>query len=117
MPFYQYEPEPTASRITGYTGLLPYIDVACLLRVLEAADEHVGIEGEQGWKDRQYVLALLLLNLAGGDCMSDMELLEADPGLCRVVREAECYRLPREERRALERRFRKTRTRTFPSVP
>jgi Transposase DDE domain group 1 len=58
---------------------------------------------------------LLLLNLAGGDCMDDIRLLEADEGLSRMVQEAERYKLPRGERRAWARRFRKGRVRTFPS--
>jgi hypothetical protein len=112
---YQYQPEPTASRMTGFGGLLPYLDLACLLGMLEAVDEHVGISGAQGWLDRQHLLALVLLNLAGGESMDDIRLLEADGGLCRMVKEAERYRLPRAERRAWERRFRKGRGRTFPS--
>ncbi len=112
---YQYEPEPTAAHMTGFAGLFPYLDLACLLGVMEAVDAEVGISGAQGWLDRQHVLALMLLNLAGGESMDDIRLLEADEGLCRMAREAERYRLPRQERRAWERRFRKGRVRTFPS--
>ncbi len=113
---YQYEAEPTSTQITGYAGLLPYLDLACVLGLLEAADEHIGIEGgEQGWRDRQHLLSLVLLNVAGGEVMDDIQMLEADPGLCRMVREAEGHRLPHKERRERERRFRKGRTRTFPS--
>ena len=112
---YQYESEPTAAQMTGYAGLLPYLDLACVLGVLAAVDAEVGISGAQGWLDRQHVLALLLLNLAGGEGMDDIRLLEADAGLCRVVREAEHHRLSRQERRWWAGRFRKGRTRTFPS--
>jgi hypothetical protein len=112
---YQYQAEPTATQMTGLAGLLPYLDLACLLGVLEAVDVEVGMTGAQGWLDRQHVLALVLLNLAGGESMGDVRLLEADAGLCRMVKEAERYRLPRGERRAWERRFRKGRVRTFPS--
>jgi hypothetical protein len=82
---------------------------------LEAVDEQVKVCGEQGWRDRQHVLALTLLSLAGGDCIEDIRLLEADEGLCRMVREAEKWGLSRAERRALQRRFRKGRERAFPS--
>jgi hypothetical protein len=63
----------------------------------EAADEHVQLSGAQGWLDRQYVLALALLNLAGGEGMDDIRMLEADAGLCRMVREAERHGLARKE--------------------
>ena len=112
---YQYESEPTATEMTGFAGLLPYLDLACLLGVLEAVDAEVGISGRQGWLDRQHVLALVLLNLAGGESMDDIRLLEADAGLCKLVQQVERQRLPRKERRAWARRFRKGRRRTFPS--
>lgn len=47
-------------------------------------DETVHIRGPQGWLDRQIVESLVLLNLAGGDCVTDMDRLEADAGLCRM---------------------------------
>jgi hypothetical protein len=112
---YEFEAEPTAAHLTGYAGLLPYIDLACVLGVLGAVDEKVRVCGEQGWRDRQHLLSLVLLNLAGGDCIEDIRLLEADAGLCRMVREAERWGLSRPERRELQRRFRKGRERAFPS--
>jgi hypothetical protein len=112
---YEFVAEPTATDITGFAGLLPYIDLACLLGVLRSVDEQVGVAGPQGWLDRQHVLALMLLNLAGGECIEDIRLLEADAGLCRMVRAAEKYGLRRPQRRALELRFRKGRERAFPS--
>ena len=33
-----------------------------------------------GWTDSEMILVLDLLNLAGGDCMSDIERLEHDTG-------------------------------------
>ena len=112
---YEFEAEPTSAHITGYAGLFPYLDLACVLGVLQAVDEKVRVCGEQGWRDRQHVLALVLLNLAGGECIEDIRLLEADAGLGRMVREAEKYGLSRAERRDLQRRFRKGRERAFPS--
>ena len=112
---YEFEAEPTTAHITGYAGLFAYLDLACVLGVLEAVDGKVRVCGVQGWRDRQQVLALALLNLAGGECIEDIRLLEADAGLCRMVREAEKYGLSRPDRRELPRRFRKGRERAFPS--
>lgn len=91
------------------------MDLACVLQVLSAADEKIGACGSQGWMDRHHVLSLILLNLAGGECVEDVRLLEADGGLCEVFRRAEKYGLSREKRRELDKRFRRGRDRTFPS--
>ena len=71
--------------------------------------------GCQGWTDVQIVMALVLLNLAGGDSASDLEVLEQDEGFTRILRRAELDGLPRAQRRELERRWRKERRRTVPS--
>jgi hypothetical protein len=112
---YEYVEESGKSQLTGRAGLLPYIDLLCVLGVLGQADEKIGIGGSQGWMDRQHVLALILLNLAGGECVEDIRLLEADEGLGEVVRQAEKYGLSKTERRGLESRFRRGRDHTFPS--
>jgi hypothetical protein len=73
-------------------------------------------EGSQGRSDQQIVMALILLNLPGGDCVADIDRLEADVGLCQVMRKVEHHGLPRSQRRKLERRWRKERGRTIPSA-
>ena len=113
---YEFVEQTSRSQITGYAGLLPYLDLACVLGVLKEADEKIGISGSQGWMDRHQVLSLMLLNLAGGECIEDIRILESDAGLCRVFRQAQCYGLSRSERGGLEKRFRKGRNRTFPSA-
>ena len=113
---YEIVGEPGKSQMTGHAGLLPYIDLACVLGMLEAADEEIGICGDQGWMDRDHVLSLVLLNLAGGECVEDIRMTESDPGICRVFREAEKYGLSRHKRLELGGRFRKGRNRTFPSA-
>jgi hypothetical protein len=60
-------------------------------------------------------MVLVLLNLAGGDGVEDRRVLEGDEGFARVLRRVQTYGLPRQERRALERRWRTERHRTVPS--
>ena len=40
----------------------------------------------QGWSDGQMILAVLVLNIAGLDRVSNIDLQEADAGLCGMVR-------------------------------
>lgn len=113
---YQYEADPTASKLTGFAGILPYLDLLGLLKVPQAIDQHLRVCGGQGWMDRHHTLSVLLLNLAGGDCVDDVAQLEADAGLCEALRMVEELGLSRPERRGLDRRFRKGRGRTYPSA-
>lgn len=112
---YEFVECESKSRLTGYAGLLPYLDLACVLGLLKAIDEKVGVCGTQGWMDRHHILSLALLNLAGGERVDDIKTLESDAGLCRVFRDAEEYGFSRVQRREMNKRFRKSRTRTFPS--
>ena len=61
------------------------------------------------------VLAVVLLNLAGGDCVDDIERLERDGGFSAILRAIEKDLLSRAERRALKSRWRRERERATPS--
>jgi hypothetical protein len=42
-------------------------------------EKHVGVRtGSQGWSDAQIVMAIILLNLAGGNCVDDLYLLHTN---------------------------------------
>ena len=114
---YQYVEDPQSNGATGLAGLPAYLDLAAAAGLRAAVGRLVGARPEesQGWSDAQVVLPLVLLNLAGGTAVEDIELLEADEGFCEVVRRTETHGLPRQQRRALERRLRKGRERTLPS--
>jgi hypothetical protein len=60
-------------------------------------------------------MSLVLLNLAGGECVDDLVIVEADEGFCRIFRRVQMHGLKRKERRELERRWRKERKRSVPS--
>lgn len=112
---YEFVEDESKSQLTGHAGLLPYLDLSCALGLLRSTDEKVQVCGQQGWMDRHHIISLILLNLAGGECVDDIRMLESDAGLCRVFQDAEGYGLNRAQRKELEKRFRKGRTRTFPS--
>ena len=79
-------------------------------------ERRVGLRGGgQGWTDSQIITSLILLNLAGGESVMDLEVLEKDAGLCRVLRHAETHGMRRRERRALKARWRGERWRSVPS--
>lgn len=115
LPF-KYEEEKNSSGMTALAGLPLYLDLAQVAGLSQSIRKHLHVRKDsQGWTDSQVVMALVLLNLAGGDCVDDLRNLEADEGFCRVLRQVERHGLRRKARRALERRWRKERRRTVPS--
>jgi len=92
-----------------------YLDLIEAIGLGAAIRQHVHVAGAQGWLDIQMVLALIFLNLAGGDCVEDLERLEADSGFAAVLRAIERDVLSSTERRLLKKRWRRPRERTVPS--
>lgn len=115
LPF-KYEEEKTGSGMTGLAGLPLYLDLAKVIGLSKSIQKHLKIREEsQGWTDSQIVIALVLLNLAGGDCVDDLKVVEADEGFCKILRRSEMHGLRRKMRRTLERRWRKEKKRSVPS--
>ncbi len=113
---YKYEEERNEAGMTALAGLPIYLDLASVLGVGDCIRAHVHVrKSDQGWTDEQAVLSLMLLNLAGGDCVDDIRILERDEGFCRVLGRVETKGLTRQQRRAMERRWRKEHHRCVPS--
>jgi hypothetical protein len=113
---YKYEEERTDGGMTALAGLPIYLDLASVLGVADFIRAHVHVrKSGQGWTDEQAVLSLMLLNLAGGDCVDDIRILEKDEGFCKVLGRVETKGLTRQQRREMERRWRKERHRSVPS--
>ena len=118
LPF-RYECEATGSGMTALAGLLPYLELAVVSGLTDSVRRHLQVcaDQDQGWTDVQIVMPLVLLNVAGGNSVDDLKILEEDEGFARVLRRVEMYGLLRKERRELERRWRKERKRAVPSQP
>lgn len=113
---FQYQEERNSTGMTALAGLASYLDLGHAVGLCRGIGRHVKLrEGGQGWSDSQMINSLLLLNLAGGEGVDDLRILEKDEGLCRVLRKAETHGMSRRERGAQERRWRKERRRTVPS--
>jgi hypothetical protein len=114
---FQYEPETSSKQgFTALAGLPLYQDLAAASGLIASIRKHMQIKSDgQGWSDDQIIMSLIMLNLAGGECVDDLRILESDEGFSQILKEVETFGLPRAERRALIRRWRKARTRTVPS--
>ncbi|MFH1087850.1 MAG: IS1380 family transposase, partial [Chloroflexota bacterium] len=106
-----------ASGMTALAGLPPYLELAVVSGLTDSIRRHLRVcsSQKQGWADTQIVIPLVLLNIAGGDCVDDLRILEKDDGFTRVLRRVEMHGFRRKERREQERRWRKERKRAVPS--
>ena len=115
LPFH-YDQERSAGGITALSGLASYMDLAWTAGLVESVDRRLGVsESVQGWTNVQMVMSLLLLNLAGGESVEDLRVLEADEGLGRLLRRSETHGVRRVDRQLQSRRWRKGRDRNVPS--
>lgn len=116
LPF-KYEQRRQCGGMTALAGLPVYLDLAHVMGLSKSVRKHLSVRGSgRGWTDAQVVTSLVLLNLAGGNCVDDLDILEADEGFCRVLRRTYMEGMPRKVRRALERRWIKEGRRTVPSA-
>src|SRR5271166_1603762 len=111
---FQYEAETSSGGLTSLAGLPLYLDLIHASGLGTAIRQQVRVAGAQGWLDIQMVLAVIFLNLAGGDCVEDLERLETDSGFAAILRAIERDLLSRAERRSLKARWRRTRERAVP---
>ena len=115
LPFI-YEEERTGLGATALAGLPAYLELALALGLPESIGKWITVkDGPQGWSDVQVVMALVMLNLAGGDCVEDIDHLEKDAGFCELVRQAENYGVPAPTAEHIRRRWRRERRRSVPS--
>ena len=114
-----YSDPPVKVQFSDFeAGMTPNAGVELWLRAAKQSgalrDLPAGVAGRQGWTDGQMLLSLCLLNILGWECADDLDRMEADEGLCRLVSRHEA-RILGVSRRSLRRRHRKGRRRTFPS--
>lgn len=115
LPF-KYEQESQGTGMTALAGLPLYLDMAQVMRLRDSIEQHVGLRrGRQGWTDSELITSLILLNVAGGDCVEDLRVLESDEGFCQVLGHTRLSGLRRQERREQVGRWRKARERSVPS--
>jgi len=111
------EQESAKQNLTALAGLAPYLDLACASGMVSSINRNLKVrELGQGWTDVQTVMSLILLNLVGGDCVDDLDNLNADNGFGQLLRRCETQGLPRRVRREMKKRWRKERTRNVVSA-
>jgi hypothetical protein len=114
LPF-QYAPEETAADLTGFSGLPLYSELMRSTGLWNAIEQQMCCK-QQGWQDVQIIESLILLNIAGGDCVEDMNRLEEDRGLRKIILKSLTHGMRKKEKQWLKRRWRQASQRAFPST-
>lgn len=114
LPF-QYKSEKNDSSLTSFAGLPLYIELLLATSLPAVIAESLNTK-TQGWTDLQIIVSLVLLNIVGGDCVNDIDVLEQDAGLRTLLLKMQTYGMSRQQRRAYERRWRKNKCRALPSA-
>ncbi len=114
---FKYEKDRQGGGLTAFGGLGAYLDLVSRSGFIRSVERHVGVRaGGQGWTDVEMVLSVVLLNLVGGDCVSDVERLESDEGFGRLFGKALKHALSLRSRRQMKKRWRKEKLRCVPSA-
>ena len=73
---FQYEVANKSDGMTGLAVLPPCLEFGYVMGLGAPIRNRLKIlGGDQGWSDEQVAMALVLLNLAGRDCVSDLQVL------------------------------------------
>jgi hypothetical protein len=94
------------------------MDLLSKIGLSEIIGRHLHLRTKKNsWSDADEITALLLLNIAGGDCVDDIDILNADQGFCKLLKQLQLreQKLPRQQRRLLSREWEKNPQRLFPS--
>ncbi len=115
LPF-KYEVEKGSSNLTSLAGLPLYLELAHATNLFRNIHRWLKIRrSEQGFTDAQILSSLILLQIAGGDSIDDLNQLRSDDGFVRVANRLALSGLKRKQRREIERRWR--RGQEVPAIP
>lgn len=115
LPF-KYEEEKKDFGSTALCGSLLFLDLLYKIGFFKAVRENLRAkEDKQGWKDAQFLLCLVLLNICGGDCVDDVKRMEKDEGLMLILKHLELRSAFGRRRKKLERQWRNGKRSGIPS--
>ncbi len=105
------EQENNESNLSSFGAIPTFLEFLNGFKFDRMVDSVFRDNSDQGYSSLHYLLTIILLNLTGGQSVSDIERMEEDGGLRRVFK-----RLEKKLTGLKGRVFRKGRTRIFPSA-
>jgi hypothetical protein len=84
---FKYKEEKKDFGSTGVGGSFLYLDLLCRMGFVGMVNRNLQAKkNKQGWSDSEFIIALMLLNICGGDCVDDIKYLERDSGFGRLLK-------------------------------
>jgi hypothetical protein len=115
LPFQLLE-EKNDTNLTSFGGLLPWLELAKSCGLLKLIHKNLNIQKSNClWSDASILFSIILLNLAGGESVEDIDRFEFDGGLAKFFRRFIPDSLSRDDRKSFERKAIKNHKRAFPS--
>ena len=99
LPF-KYEEETKTSGLTGLAGLPLYLELLYSFKIPAIFRKTLDMDAHEkaAWQNSDTVLSLILLNLAGGDHVEDLRIMEKDAGFCHFLKKLSTFGLRKSER-------------------
>jgi len=91
LPF-KYEEQLKGGGMTALAGLPVYLDLAHVMGLSRSVEKDLSVRASgRGWADSQVITSLVLLNLAGGDCVDDLGVCPRTDQSCHFERSEKSY--------------------------
>jgi hypothetical protein len=116
LPF-KYEEETQNSGLTGLAGLPLYLELLHSLNIPGIMRKKLDADSHKNtaWHNSDTALSLILLNLAGGDHVEDLDIMGKDAGFCKLYEKICTLGLKKSERRVLRKNRRQQACGVLPS--
>lgn len=108
---YQYQ-ETSKSAYTSLGGLPLFMEMAKVSGLSESLHRSLKLNS-QGWSDQEIIESIIQLNITGGECIEDIDRLEADKGLTHLTQNLAHKRRTGKEKKKPQNAFENQKTVLF----
>ena len=115
---FKYENDSSANNLTALAGMPLFIDLLEKMSFSSIIKKHLQYRTKANcWSDTEQIRTLLFLNIAGGDCVDDINVLNSDKGLCSLIKHLQLRKegLSRRKRREIIKQGISSNKQVFPS--
>jgi len=115
---FHYEIDKTDRLVTAWASLPLVTELFYRMGLDRVINEEIRDRRTQGYTDAEQILSLILLNIAGGESVEDLKMLEGDPGFRKLqtLLQSANAKSDRKGSKSASNRWRKERKRCLPSA-